>query len=105
MASTGTNNDSCYIHARGKRNGSIFDYVTDASRHIRSDECVNFQPPFIAYVPRGIPDKNVDIENNLKGIDRTYSKCTDPNSKWMPTDANLIQGLSKTNVNGLKECN
>lgn len=45
--------------------------------HIHSQECNNFNPPFLTYVPTGVLSKNIKIENDLKGMIKKLSKCTE----------------------------
>jgi hypothetical protein len=50
---------------------NIFDYVLDNSMYINKDECNDYTPPFITYVPGGII--NIDAENQLRGMNsKTY---------------------------------
>ena len=63
-------------------NKSIFNYVVNSSMYVNDNQCNNYTPPFLAYMPGGIQAKNVNIENDLKGITRAYSKCQ--SSKYQP---------------------
>jgi len=69
-------NDACYINQQINKNKSIFDYVTDQAKFINKNECFDVTPPFLNYIPVGIPTQNVDIENDLRGSIRMNSKCT-----------------------------
>jgi hypothetical protein len=40
---------------------SISDYVLDNSMYINKNECNDYTPPFITYIPGGVP--NIDAEN------------------------------------------
>ncbi|NBU33908.1 hypothetical protein EB118_02120 [bacterium] len=107
MSLTSANNDECYLQQKDTNNNGIFSYVTDVSRHEHKEHCANYNPPFIGYVPRGVSaGLSLEVENDLKGITRVYSKCTD--KKYAPIDENLVQGLSKKIVNAdphnLREC-
>jgi len=73
-------NKDCFL---GQTNKSIFEYVVDNSMYVNQNECDNFTPPFLTYMPGGIKPKNVDIETDLKGISRVYSKCQ--SCKYQPT--------------------
>lgn len=81
---------------------SVFDWVTDNSMYVNKNECNNFQPPFLTYIPVGVPDKNINIDSELKGILRNVSKCN--NCKYAPISYN--EDLKKTDVypNNKKEC-
>ncbi len=84
MSSTKTKYDNCFINQQSENNKSIFSYVIDETKYINKNECNNFSPPFITYNPTGVLSKSVDIENDLKGIIRPYTKCE--NCKYKPTD-------------------
>lgn len=75
MSQSNYKSDNCFMQQQNSANKSVFDYVIDNSMYKNTQECNNFKPPFIAYVPSGIPSKNVDIENDLKGIVRPLTKC------------------------------
>lgn len=77
--------DACYMSQQSACNASIFRYVTDSSMYMNRNACSNFTPPFLSYVPSGIPEKNVEIENDLKGINRPISHCD--NFKFNPQHA------------------
>lgn len=68
-------NDECYINQQNQGNKSIFNYVTDTSMFVNKNQCFDVTPPFLNYIPIGIPTQNVDIENNLRGVIRNNSKC------------------------------
>lgn len=70
-------------------NGSISDYVFDTSRFVNTNECNNYSPPFLTYIPSGIPKMNIDIENDLKGMSQPITKCT--HCKYQPEDIKLSQ--------------
>lgn len=81
---------------------SIFNYYTDYSRHENKNKCVDFTPPFISYIPGGVNEKNVNVENDLKGINRNNSHCA--NEKYIPVDQELITRLDTKPVYNLNEC-
>lgn len=68
-------NDECYIQQQNKDNKSIFNYVTDTSMFINNNNCFDATPPFLNYIPNGIPTQNIDIENDLRGATRNNTKC------------------------------
>lgn len=65
-------------------NKSIFDYVVDTSMYVNKNECFDTVPPFLAYVPVGVPQMNVDVENDLRGTTRPSSKCVQ--CKFIPQE-------------------
>ncbi len=77
MSFTKTKYDSCFLNQQQSSNKSIFDYVVDNSKFINQNECNNYTPPFLTYIPTGVSSKNVDVENDLKGMTRPYTRCTD----------------------------
>lgn len=56
---------------------SIFGYMTDSSMYVNPNECNHYSPPFLAYIPTGVPEMNIDIETDLRGINRHTTKCVD----------------------------
>ena len=54
---------------------SVLGYLTNKIRYENKDECKDFTPPFVAYVPIGVPKVNLDIENDLKGMTRLLSRA------------------------------
>jgi hypothetical protein len=86
--------NACFVYEKNKNSKSIFDYVTDVSLYKNEKQCVDFTPPFLGYVQAGIPQMNVDIENDLRGGDRLVSKCG--TCKYIPNDPSVAsEGLSK----------
>jgi hypothetical protein len=59
------------------QNKSMFNYITDISSYENKNECSNFTPPFLSYIPVGVPPKNIDIDSVLKGTNQYLSKCTE----------------------------
>lgn len=47
---------------------NIFDYVLDNSMYVNTNKCDDYTPPFLSYVPIGIPD--IEIESKLKGVNK-----------------------------------
>jgi hypothetical protein len=85
-------NDECYINQQNQGNKSIFNYVTDTSMFINKNQCFDVTPPFLSYIPIGIPTHNVDIENNLRGVHRNNTKCA--SCKYTPEDINLANNTT-----------
>lgn len=73
------NNDNSCNHVTTNetiQNGrSIFGYMTDSSMYINQNECNNYAPPFLTYIPTGVPKLNIDIDTELRGITRHTTKC------------------------------
>jgi len=86
--------DSCYGAQKLSGNGSIFNYYTDNSMYINKNKCDDFTPPFISYTPIGVGERNINLENDLKGITRSNSRCA--SFKYIPNDSNLIERLDTT---------
>jgi len=81
----------------GKTNNkSIFRYVTDVTNYINKNECDNYTPPFLSYIPSGVPEKNIDVDSILKGMHQHLSKCT--GDKYRGEAVNLEK------VKKVKEC-
>lgn len=57
----------------GKR---ISDYVLDNSMYINKNECNDYTPPFITYIPGGVP--NIDAESELKCMNRKIYNNPNP---------------------------
>jgi len=98
----------CASSQQKDNNKSIFNYIVDSSRFVNNNECNNYTAPFLTYIPTGTPTINVDIENDLKGMSRITSKCT--NCKYTPSDLNQVQNdtakgpLYDHYPNNKKEC-
>lgn len=88
MSSTKTKYDLCSSNQQKSSNKSIFDYIVDKSRFVNNNECNNYTAPFLTYIPSGIPNRNVDIENDLKGMSRITSKCVD--CKYKPENLEQV---------------
>jgi hypothetical protein len=89
--------DSCYVNQRANSNGSIFDYYTDTSMFVNKNKCNDFTPPFISYIPIGTTSKNINLENELKGMTRSNSLCA--TAKYKPVDSNLVERIDTVVVN------
>jgi hypothetical protein len=89
---------------------SIYDYIVDSSMYVNKNECNDYNPPFLTYIPSGVPTFNIDIENNLRGTDRLLTKC--PEYKYIPQNKDIATNLLKStelyvrypNPNRKKEC-
>jgi hypothetical protein len=97
MSFTKSKYDNCFIEQQKGSNKSIFDYVVDNSKYKNKSECNDFTPPFIAYIPTGV--FNVDIENDLKGMNQPYTRCS--SCKFTPE---LDKQNSTLNVTNKREC-
>lgn len=96
MSFTKSKYDNCSLNQQQQSNNGIFSYVVDNLMYVNKNECNNYTPPFLTYIPSGVAAKSVDIENELKGINRPYSKCTD--CKYNPEKDKV------SNVEPKKEC-
>ena len=95
--------NACFIYEKDKDSKSIFNYVTDVSFYKNEKQCENFTPPFLGYVQAGVPQINVDIENDLRGGDRLVTRCD--TCKYVPGDLTLAtNGLSTDALYKLNEC-
>jgi hypothetical protein len=108
MSFTKNKYDACFMKQYHESNRSIFDYVVDKSRFVNKNECNNYTAPFLTYIPSGVPNMNVDIENELKGMTKPVTKCSE--CKYQPHDDTLVQSYSfdKSMIdiypNNKKEC-
>lgn len=80
-------NDECYINQQNQGNKSIFNYITDTSMFVNKNQCFDITPPFLSYIPVGVPTQNVDIENDLRGAVRTNTRCA--SCKYTPSNNQL----------------
>lgn len=86
--------DNCFLQAKSKDNKSIFDYITDNSMFVNKNQCLDTTPPFLNYIPNGIPNQNIDAENELRGTVRNNTKCA--SCKFNSQEPELASnGLSK----------
>lgn len=81
---------------------TIFEYVTDNSMYVNNSQCFNKTPPFVSYIPVGIPTKNVDIETELRGANRILTRSKE--NKYYPESLNTIQSLDNKPIQNLNEC-
>jgi hypothetical protein len=75
MSQSHFKSDSCYQHQQQSVNKNIFNYITDTTMFQNNNECLDTTPPFLAYIPRGVQQQNVDIESELLGLKYIQSKC------------------------------
>ena len=88
MSQTHFKTDSCFLNQTNQSNKSIIDYTINNSPFINANECVDYSPvSFINYIPKGVPQINIDIENELRGSMRLNTKCQD--CKYSPQDKKM----------------
>lgn len=90
---------NCNLGNNYESKKKIFDYVIDNSMYVNTNECNNFTPPFISYIPSGIKSQNIDIENELRGSNYKNTKCIQ--CKYGCVKSPII--INTNNVN-TKEC-
>lgn len=86
MSHTSFKNDNCFLNQTNKSNKSILDYTLDTSAFINKNECSDFTPTFLSYIPTGTKEINIDLENELRGSNRANTKCA--TCKFNPTEEN-----------------
>ena len=97
MSQTHFKSDNCFLNQTNKSNKSIIDYTINPNPFINKNECVDYtQTSFINYIPKGIPQINIDIENELRGSTRVNTKCQE--CKYNPEDIQIQVPSNK------KEC-
>jgi hypothetical protein len=108
MSFTKTKYDSCFSNQQQSSNKSIFNYVVDDSKFINVNECNNYTPPFLTYIPTGVSSKNMDIEHDLKGMTRPYTRCASCQYSGeivnATNDATINQNQLNIHPNNKKEC-
>lgn len=112
MSTVNFRSDECYLIQKLKSNKSIFDYVVDSNQFVNKNECNDFTPSFSTYIPGGT--QNVDVENELRGINRPNSRCASvkyqsPQQGALATIGNDEKVLSEQKVystypNNKQEC-
>jgi hypothetical protein len=95
-------NEPCYINEQNKGNKSIFDYVTDTSMFVNKGNCFDATPPFIGYIPIGVQNQNIDIENELRGATRPNTRCT--SCKYQSQQPDLASNGSRNVEFNKHEC-
>ena len=75
MSTVNFRSDDCYLIQKANSNKSIFDYVVDTNQFVNTNECNDYTPAFLTYIPVGTPKQNVDVENELRGITRPNTRC------------------------------
>lgn len=114
MSFTNIKNDDSYLEHHSKSNKTILDYVTNPNQFINKNECNDYTPAFLTYLPVGVPQFNVDIENELRGAFRQNSRCI--SNKFQPkndiiysdmgNEQDVFQQQEKLDIypNNKKEC-
>lgn len=93
--------DQCFKDQQMQGNKSIFEYVTDTAMFENNSTCFDDTPPFLGYIPRGIEQQSVDIENDLRGANRPVTKCV--NCKYAPSYPELsTTGMNVINNKAVK---
>lgn len=85
--------DDCYKGQQNYDNKSIFRYMTDSNMFVNENTCLDTTPPFLSYIPAGIPIQSIDIENDLRGINRPNTRCS--SKKWNSPNPDLAATISK----------
>ena len=75
MSFTKTKYDSCFLTQHEQSNKSIFSYVVDDSMYRNKNECNDYTPPFLTYIPSGVQERNINIDSDLRGMTKPYTKC------------------------------
>ena len=88
--------EDCNKSQQGYENHSIFKYVTDTNMFVNKINSLDTTPPFLNYIPAGIPIQSVDIENDLRGINRPNTRCS--SKKWQSPDPQLAETVSTVPV-------
>ena len=104
MSHTNFRNDSCFLNQTNKSNKSILDYTLDTTPFVNKNECSDFTPTFLSYIPSGIKKMDVDLENELRGTVRPNTKCAsckfNPQDGHIHTDVgNKVEDLKKQPIN------
>jgi len=84
MSQTNLKNDNCHKGQHQNENKTIFDYMIDKNMFINNNECADYTPSFLSYIPIGIPKMNVEIEDELRGSNRRNTLCS--SLKYNPTE-------------------
>jgi len=100
MSFTKSKYDSCFLNQQEQSNRSITSYVLDVSMYRNKNECNNYTAPFLTYVPTGVQVRDINIDSDLKGMTRPYTKCTD--CKYKPEQ--YFDDRSPQNPNIKNEC-
>jgi hypothetical protein len=95
MSQTNFRNDTCFLNQQNTSNKSILNYTLDTTAFINKNECSDFTPTFLNYIPSGIKPLDIDLENELRGSVRSSSKCTD--CKFNPKEIYTNLG-NETNI-------
>lgn len=107
MNNTSFKNDNCFLNQTNKSNKSILDYNLDTSAFINKNECNDFTPTFLSYIPTGIKEMNIDLENELRGSNRANTKCTtckfNPSEEHIHTNEVSILKKQKVDTEHIKQ--
>lgn len=99
---TKTKYDTCFSEQQVSSNKSMFDYVVDNAKYVNVNECNNYSPPFLTYVPSGVAVQNIDIENDLMGINKPYTRCN--SCKYTNTKLDEVNKPLDVYPHNKKEC-
>lgn len=88
--------EDCNKTQQNSDNKSIFKYITDNSMFVNNNNCLDDTPAFLPYIQSGIPLQSIDIENDLRGVNRPNTRCS--SKKWQSPDTQLIETVSKVPV-------
>jgi hypothetical protein len=100
MSFTKSKYDNCFLNQQEQSNRSIFSYVVDESMYRNKNECNNYTAPFLTYIPTGVQVRDINVDSDLRGITRPYTKCTD--CKYAPEQ--YLDEKPIKNPNNKKEC-
>lgn len=80
-------NDDCFINQYNKSNKNIIDYTINNNAFINKNECADYTPTFINYMPQGLSNINIEIENELRGSTRLNTRCS--SNKFNPKNGQI----------------
>uniref|UniRef100_A0A6C0H6U4 Uncharacterized protein n=1 Tax=viral metagenome TaxID=1070528 RepID=A0A6C0H6U4_9ZZZZ len=100
MSFTKSKYDSCFLNQQEQSNRSIFSYVVDESMYRNQNECNNYTAPFLTYIPTGVQLRDINIDSDLRGMTRPYTKCVV--YKYIPDQ--YFDEKTPHNPNNKKEC-
>ena len=87
---------------------SVFSYLMDNTKFINENECTDFTPPFLTRSMPGLASKDLDVENELRNINKKKSRCDEtiykPNLNMMSqcngsVDKEQLKEIMKTSIN------
>ncbi|NBP01440.1 MAG: hypothetical protein EBU90_15130 [Proteobacteria bacterium] len=100
MSFTKSKYDSCFLNQQEQSNRSIFSYVVDESMYRNQNECNNYTAPFLTYIPTGVQVRDINVDSDLRGMTRPYTKCVA--CKYTPEQ--YFDEKPPQNPNNKKEC-